>query len=362
MHSLRPLLVALCAATPFSTSAQGQAAGSGILSGQVVDPADAAIVGARIEVRQLDGSAVFHVITDQQGRFALTNVPGGRYEVHVEHGGFRDQRQTVQITDTSPSLSFSLPVSSLAQTVLVEAQSSLVTETPSAQTQFQVSREDFKNTPAATIAEVLDLVPGVTFVVGNGPRDVALSVRGSNERQTYGVRNIQVFEDGFPVTQPDGLARTDLTDPHAYSSIDVVEGPSSALYGNYATGGAINFHTRSGSEIKGLEAGADFGSFGYFNDYATYGAGTDRYQISAFLSNVRADQATANNSFNTVTGNLLATFAATPRDRFTFKFIDNDMDTNLSIRLSLSRSIVSIPFSTAARSTRRRLAQAAAPA
>ena len=36
------------------------------------------------------------------------------------------------------------------------------------------------------------------------------------------IRNIQVFEDGFPVTQPDGLSRTDLTDPHAYGAIDVI--------------------------------------------------------------------------------------------------------------------------------------------
>lgn len=159
-------------------------------------------------------------------------------------------------------------------------------------------------------------------------------MRGSNARQTYGVRNLQVFEDGFPVTQPDGLARTDLTDPHAYSSIDVIQGPSSALYGNYATGGAINFHTRSGSEIQGLELGTDFGSFGYFNDYVTYGRGNGRSQISAFVSNVRADQATSNSQFNTATANVLASFAATPHDRFTFKFIDNELDANLSVRLS----------------------------
>lgn len=137
----------------------------------------------------------------------------------------------------------------------VEAEPSLITETPTSQTQAQVSREDFKNSPAITIADVLGLVPGVTFVQGNGPRDISISVRGSSTRQTYGVRNVQVFEDGFPVTQPDGLARTDLTYPHAYSSVDVVQGPSSALYGNYATGGAINFHTRSGSEMQGLEVG-----------------------------------------------------------------------------------------------------------
>ena len=95
---------------------------------------------------------------------------------------------------------------------------------------------------------VSDLVkdsPGVSVKQGNGPRDIGLSIRGSNARNGFGVRDIQVFEDGFPVTQPDGLSRTDLTDPHAYAGVDVFRGPSSVLFGNYATGGAINFFARA---------------------------------------------------------------------------------------------------------------------
>lgn len=338
MRLFRPTLAALCASLALAPYTFGQAIPSGVLAGQVVDSGNAAIVGAQIDAKQLDGPAAARMLSDQSGRFSFSNLPAGHYQLHIQHDGFRDQTQAVQLTSgNTVSITASLPVSTLTQTVTVEAQSSLITETPTGQTQQEVSREDFKNAPATTIAEVLDLVPGVTFVQGNGPRDISISVRGSNERQTYGVRNVQVFEDGFAVTQPDGLARTDLTDPHAYSSIDVVQGPSSSLYGNYATGGAINFHTRSGSEIQGLEVGADFGSFGYFNDYATYGVGNERYQVSAFLSNVRATQSTANNQFNTTTGNILAGFAATPHDRFTFKFIDNDLDTNLSIRLSLAQ-------------------------
>ncbi len=335
MLHLRKLLFALgtLGAVSFPTVAQTIANSS--IAGQILDAGAAAVVGAHIEARQLDGPFDIRLVSDQEGHYAISNLPAGRYEIHVDHVGFRELKQETTVAPgSSITLNLPLAVSSLTESVTVNAQSSLITETPTGQTQASVSREDFRNTPAATIGEVLALVPGVTVIQGNGPRDVVISVRGSNERQTFGVRNIQVFEDGFPVTQPDGLARTDLTDPHPYSSIDVVEGPSSALYGNYATGGAINFHTRTGGEIQGLEVGADFGSFGYFNDYVTYGVGGERYQVSGFLSNVRATQATANNSFNTITANILATFVATPKDRFTIKFIYNDLDTDLSIRLS----------------------------
>ena len=225
------------------------------------------------------------------------------------------------------------PAATVAQ-VTVTGRLPAVTEAPIGQTAVSVGRDLYKDTPAFSVGDILKLAPGVSFTQGNGPRDVSVSVRGSNERQTFAIRNVQVFEDGFPVTQPDGTARSDLTDPHAYGGVDVVEGPSSALYGNYATGGAILFRTRPGGDISGVEAGADFGSYGYFNDYLTLGGKGDRYEYSAFVSNVRADGATGNTGFNTTTENILASYAFTPHDRVTLKFINNDLDADLSLRLS----------------------------
>ncbi len=103
------------------------------------------------------------------------------------------------------------------------------------------------------------MVPGVTTITGNGPRDISISLRGSNDRQSYGIRNALLFEDGFQVTQPDGLGRADLTDPHAYDSIDAVQGPSSSMYGNNANDGAIFFHTRPGASVGGIDFGTDVG-------------------------------------------------------------------------------------------------------
>ena len=172
---------------------------------------------------------------------------------------------------------------------------------------------------------------------GNGPRDIGISIRGSNARNNFGIRNIVIFDDGFPVTQPDGLSRTDLIDPHAYGAIDVIRGPSSALYGNYATGGALNFRMRPGGTINGVEYGTEGGSFGYLNNYVTAGQKVGNFEASLFASDARGDGFIQNSWFNTQTVNFLATLKATPDDRLTFKLINNDLYTRLPLRLSLNQ-------------------------
>jgi iron complex outermembrane receptor protein len=205
------------------------------------------------------------------------------------------------------------------------------------QTVTTIDDSVFRNTPATTIADIVKLSPGVTVTQGNGPRDVSVSVRGSNARNGFGARNIQVFEDDFPVTQPDGLARFDLTDPHAYGAVDVVRGPSSARYGNYALGGAVNFRTRRGRDIQGIEAGLDGGSDGYANLYATIGHAGANYDYALFGSFVRGDGATGHTGYETGTINAYATYALGPRDRVAAKVIYNEGEFRLSSRLSYNQ-------------------------
>ena len=205
------------------------------------------------------------------------------------------------------------------------------------QTATTIDDRSFRNTQATTVADIVKLSPGVTVVQGNGPRDVGVSVRGSNARNAFGARNVQVFEDDFPVTQPDGLARFDLTDPHAYGAVDVVRGPSSARYGNYAIGGAINFRTRRGRDIDGAEFGLDGGSDGYLNAYGAVGRATPSYEYSLFGSFARGDGSTGHSGYETGAMNALGTIALSDRDRITGKVIYNESDLRLSTRLSLAQ-------------------------
>jgi iron complex outermembrane recepter protein len=210
-------------------------------------------------------------------------------------------------------------------------------QAPNGQTETTIERGQYDNRPSFSVGDVLRDSPGISIKQGNGPRDVGISIRGSNARNGFGIRNLVIFEDGFPVTQPDGLSRSDLIDPRAYGAIDVIRGPSSALYGNYATGGALNFRTRPGGSIDGAEYGVDGGSFGYLNNTLATGKKVGNFEGALFASDARGDGFIANSWYNTQTVNFLATLRATADDRFTVKFINNDLSTRLPIRLSLNQ-------------------------
>lgn len=235
----------------------------------------------------------------------------------------------------APSASVGAPTQNRTVTASVARDS--LNQAPSGQTATTIDRNQFDNRPAFSVSDVLRDSPGISIKQGNGPRDFGISIRGSNARNNFGIRNLVIFDDGFPVTQPDGLSRSDLIDPHAYGAIDVVRGPSSALYGNYATGGALNFRTRPGATIDGAEYGVDGGSYGYLNNYLAAGKKVGNFEGSLFASDTRGDGYIGNSWFNTQTVNFLGTLKATPDDRFTIKIINNDLSARLPIRQSLNQ-------------------------
>ncbi|MFE1599951.1 TonB-dependent receptor family protein [Methylobacterium sp. ID0610] len=212
-----------------------------------------------------------------------------------------------------------------------------VIEHPIGQSVTAIGRADvLAGRPAASLGAVLVNSPGVTVRQGNGARDVVISIRGNNARATGINKNMVVLEDGFVVTQPDGASRFDYVDPRAYGRIDVFRGPQSALFGNYATGGALAFRMRTGREIDGVEYGIDAGSFGFLANSVAVGKASGPVEISLFASDVRANGFQDHASYDTQTVNLLASFTPTPDNRFTLKVINNDLHAGLPARSSLN--------------------------
>ena len=211
------------------------------------------------------------------------------------------------------------------------------TQHPAGETTYGASAQTFGLTPALTLADILATVPGVSFITGSGPCDIGISIRGSDDRQASPIRDIQVLEDGFLETQPDGNSRTDLVDPRAYASADVFEGPASTVFGNYAVDGAIGLHTRNGADIRGVDLGSEFGSHGLVETYADVGAAGRGYDLSVFGSDLRGDGFIANSAYDGSTEDAKLHVDLGSADRLVFKVVNNVTDTLLPIRLSLNQ-------------------------
>lgn len=211
---------------------------------------------------------------------------------------------------------------------------SRIQNNPDARSIGRVERNVLEATDAFSLKDLMDKTPGVFAKQSNGPRDVSISVRGSGAKTSFAIRNIKMYEDWFPVTQSDGLSRTDIHDANAYEGIDVLRGPSSSLHDNYALGGAVNFRTRLGRDVDGLDAGVTSGSYGYQNERLHLGRRTKSFEYSAFVSHIRADGYTYHNGYKTVTENLVGRFYLDESRTVIFKFLNNDMEAQVPSRLS----------------------------
>lgn len=205
---------------------------------------------------------------------------------------------------------------------------------PPGETVTIINTKFLRPTPLADVRRVLEYSPGVSVQQGNNARDLMISIRGSGNRLgssfPFGIRNIMLWEDGFPIMTADGNGRTDLLDPHAFAAVDVYRGPSSALFGNYAYDGAINFRSFTGAEIDGVHTGSEFGSFGYVNNYVRVGkavkdAALGGFDLSFFASDLNGNGYVDHGAYSGKQAKFLGRWEVTPTDRVTLKYIVNDM-------------------------------------
>ena len=119
-----------------------------------------------------------------------------------------------------------------------------------------------QSTPATTIKDVLDYVPGV-FVQPKWGEDSRLSIRGSGLSRNFHLRGVQLFQDGIPRNTADGYGDFQEIDPSAYRYVEVYKGANALRYGANSLGGAINFVSPTGRDADRISASADIGSFGF---------------------------------------------------------------------------------------------------
>src|SRR6185369_10587217 len=180
----------------------------------------------------------------------------------VRAAGFAELRHTVAAGTSPTNIDIVLSPASVQEAVTVTATRG---ERRTGDVPASVSvldREDIKQSPALVADDLLRQIPTFslfrrTSSLASHPTAQGVSLRGIGPS---GVSRTLVLVDGVPNNDPFGgwvyWSRIPL---ESSDRIEVVDGSSSSLYGNYAMGGVINFVTNPATP-KTLDVKAQYGN------------------------------------------------------------------------------------------------------
>jgi len=118
-------LLLLSALAPAVLSAQDP---SGFpVTGTVVDPRQAGVLGAKVTLRLTDGTEVQSTSADSKGAFRFEGVPPGNYDLQIEQPGFKNSVSRVRIGNQAPRpINVALVLADVRQEVTVGTESTQV--------------------------------------------------------------------------------------------------------------------------------------------------------------------------------------------------------------------------------------------
>ena len=142
-----------------------------------------------------------------------------------------------------------------------------------------------------SVVPAMNTLPGVRMEE-RSPGSYRIAIRGSALRAPFGVRNIKVYWNDIPFTDPTGSTAFNLLDVINMDRIEVVKGPAGSIYGA-GTGGVVNISSLGGGPppelvdgVPSVEAGATLGAYGL----QRYTARVDHQSGNAIVSAKYAHQ------------------------------------------------------------------------
>jgi iron complex outermembrane recepter protein len=140
--------------------------------------------------------------------------------------------------------------------------------------------------PYADFSTKTSLLNGLNTVAGvrmeeRSPGSYRLSIRGSSLRSPFGVRNIKVYWNNIPVTDPGGNTYLNQFAWNNFSDIEIYKGPAGSMYGA-GTGGLLMLSNFEKFFEPGISAEYIAGSYGLHNIFISgrFGKRESKNQVS----------------------------------------------------------------------------------
>jgi iron complex outermembrane receptor protein len=235
------------------SGAPAYAQGAFTLSGAVRDATGSVLPGVTVTAVNAVSGAERVAVTDASGRYQITALPGGRYDVRAALTGFRTEMRAIELAADTP-IDFAMGVE-LVEEIVVTAlrRAERLQDVPASVDAFDAGM--IEQAGITSMRDYLGMAPQISMVETQNIGFAFVNVRGLSQ-----VRNseptVAVVVDG--VLQTTGLGFSeDLFD---IEQVEVLKGPQGALYGRNASGGAINIMTRQPTNVLEGFARATFGN------------------------------------------------------------------------------------------------------
>jgi hypothetical protein len=230
----------------------GQVGGTATISGRVTDASNAAVPGATVTIKNTATSATQTVTTDDQGRYTVSDLPIGPYDITIGKAGFQNaaRRGLTLTVGSTPVLDFQMVVGQASETVSVSAEVSQVETTNSALSSL-VNQTQMRELPlnGRDFEQLILLAPGVLSYPAGGSSALtsvanAYSISGTRPE---GYANLLDGEDVLNWWQRNAGGDVNGTSLgiEAIAEFQTLTGTYSAEYAG--NGGAINAVTKSGT-------------------------------------------------------------------------------------------------------------------
>jgi outer membrane receptor protein involved in Fe transport len=216
-----------------------------VVEGTVRDSAAAVIANASITLQA--GSYNASSVTDSNGHFTFSSVPGQSGSIDVRSPGFATAQRSWTAATAHAVVDIVLEPASASERITVSATRTGIRLSDTPGSTVLLSEEDVIANPALRVDDLLRQVPGFSLFRRSGSRTANASNQGVSLRGLGGTAASRalVLEDGFPLVDAfGGWVYWDRVPREAISSVEVFRGGASNLYGSDALGGVVQFLTR----------------------------------------------------------------------------------------------------------------------
>lgn len=134
---------------------------------------------------------------------------------------------------------------------------------------FIINNNLIRQQTGNSLVPALNIVPGVRMEE-RSPGSYRLSIRGSLLRSPFGVRNVKIYMDEFPLTDASGNTYLNFLDVNSIAGVEVLKGPDGSLFGANSGGVVLFslFEKQKDSTTNSADISA--GSYGLIHEYLSF--------------------------------------------------------------------------------------------